>query len=136
MPLQFRFEGAGGGSPWDIHISHFNDTQDDTLIIPFLSLLLIHFTLGVSIGSLLFSFLKSTSYTLREDIQSPQGWRGLTGWGNRLVLYLELEKELTVLIYDNDLRYVGFTRISNPINWLCNLQKENSFSNYLLFQGL
>lgn len=65
------------------------------------------------------------------------GWRGLTVWGNRLVLYLELEKELTVLIYDNDLCYVGsFTWISNPINCLCNLQKENSFSNYLLFQGL
>lgn len=33
--LHFRFEGGGGGSPWDIHISHFNDTQNDTLIIPF-----------------------------------------------------------------------------------------------------
>ena len=31
------------------------------------------------------------------------GWRGLTVWGNRLVLYLELEKELT------DLCYVSFT---------------------------
>ena len=56
--LHFRFEGGCGGSHWDICISHFSDT------------LLIHSTLGVSIGSLLFSFLKSTSYTLREDIQS------------------------------------------------------------------
>ena len=68
--LHFRFEGGGGGSPWDIHISHFNDTQDDTLIIPFLSLLLIHSTLRVSIGSPFFSFLKSIFYTLGEDIQS------------------------------------------------------------------
>ena len=68
--LHFRFEGGCGGSHWDICISHFSDTRDDTLIIPFLSLLLIDSILGVSIGSLLFSFLKSTSYTLREDIQS------------------------------------------------------------------
>lgn len=39
------------GSHWDIcisHISHFSDTWDDTLIISFISLLLIHSTLGVS----------------------------------------------------------------------------------------
>jgi len=71
--LRFRFEGGRGGSHWDIrisHFSHFSDTRDDTLIIPFLSLLLIHSTLGVSIGSLFFSFVKSVFYTLGEDIQS------------------------------------------------------------------
>ena len=36
----------------------------------FLSLLLIHSTLGVSIGSLFFSFIKSIFYTLGDDIQS------------------------------------------------------------------
>lgn len=35
--------------------------------------------------------------------------RGMTVWGNRLVLYLELEKELTVLTYDSDLCCVGLT---------------------------
>ena len=49
--LHFRFEGGRRGSHWDIcssHFSHFSDTWDDTLIISFISLLLIHSTLGVS----------------------------------------------------------------------------------------
>ena len=47
----FRFEGGRRGSHWDIcssHFSHFSDTWDDTLIISFISLLLIHSTSGVS----------------------------------------------------------------------------------------
>ena len=46
--LHFRFEGGRRGSHWDIcssHFSHFSDTWDDTLIISFISLLLINSTL-------------------------------------------------------------------------------------------
>ena len=69
--LHFRSEGGRGGSHWDISLhSHFSDTRDDTLIVPFLSLLLIHSSLGVSIGSPFLSFVKSIFYTLGEDIQS------------------------------------------------------------------
>lgn len=54
MPyIIFRFEGGRRGSHWDIcisHFSHFSDTRDDTLIVSFISLLLIHSIpfLGVS----------------------------------------------------------------------------------------
>ena len=60
--LHFRFEGGRRGSHWDIcssHFSHFSDTWDDTLIISFISLLLIHSTLGVSSLEALFCPLSS-----------------------------------------------------------------------------
>ena len=125
--LHFRFEGGCGGSHWDIcssHFSHFSDTWDDTLII--------HLFLFSSFIPLWecphwkpFFLLRQVNFLYSWGGHSIHlGWRGLTVWGNRLVLYLELEKELTVLTYDNDLCCVDFTWISNPIKWLCNLQKK------------
>ena len=73
MPYILDLRVDMGGSHWNIftsRFSHFSDTEDDTLIVPFLSLLLIHSTLGVSIGSPFLSFVKSIFYTLGEDIQS------------------------------------------------------------------
>ena len=48
MPYILDLRVDMGGSHWNIftsRFSHFSDTQDDTLIVPFLSLLLIHSTL-------------------------------------------------------------------------------------------
>ena len=67
--LHFRFEGGRGGSHWDIHISHFRDT-DPHNSISYSSPHSYAFHLG-SVHWKPSSLLpKSIFYTLGEDIQS------------------------------------------------------------------